>query len=54
MMKPQLKEFFDRCLLGQYIEIKGEVIGQSERLNPEDHIVDVNKMVCDSLNHDNK
>ena len=28
--------------------------GQPERLNPEDHIADDSKMVCDSLNPDNK
>ena len=27
---------------------------QPERLNPEDHIADVSKMVCDSLTPDNK
>ncbi len=27
---------------------------QPERLNPEDHIVEDNEMMCDSPNHENK
>lgn len=33
---------------------KGQVSIQPERLNPEDHIVDDNEMVCDSLNMEHK
>ena len=35
-MNTQTKEFFDRTLLGQYIEIKSEDLNQPERSKRED------------------
>ena len=56
MINNSTKEFFDRVLLGKYIELKCEIINenQPERLSPEDHIREDTKMVSDSLNSEYK
>ena len=47
------KEFGDACknILKNWDKI---FPSQPERLNPEDHIAGVGKLVCDSLNSENK